>query len=164
MCDNELLSPNQSGFRPGGSTVNELIAVTHQIHVAFEEYPSRKTRAVFIDISKAFENIWHDGFLYKLESNGISGPLLNLMRDFLSEKQQRVVLNGKNSDWRHISVCVPQTLVLSPLFFLVYINDLVDNISSDDKLFVDDTSFFTVVYNEETPATVLNNDLNLIKQ
>ena len=75
-----------------------------------------------------------------------------------------MVLNGKNSDWRHISAGVPQGSVLGTLFFLVYVHDLVDNISSVAKLFADDTSLFTVVYNEETSATVLNNDLNLIKQ
>ena len=153
MCDNELLSLNQSGFRRGDSTVNQLIAITQQIHVAFEEYPSRKTRA--------FYKVWHDGLLHRLECNGISGPLLNLIRDLLSERQQRVVLNGKNSDWRHISIGVP---LGGPLFFLVRIYDLVDNISSDAELFANDTSLFTVVYDEETSATVLNNDLNLIKQ
>ena len=77
LCDNELLSPNQSGFRPGDLTVNQLIAITHQIYVAFEKYPSRETGAVFY-ICKAFDKVWHDGILHKLERNGISGPLLNL--------------------------------------------------------------------------------------
>ena len=164
MCENELLSPNQAGFCPGNSTVNQLIAITHQIHVEFEQYPSRETHAVFPDISKAFDKVWHGGLLHKLESNGISGPLLNLIRGFLSERQQRVVLNRKNSDRCHMNAGVPLGSVLGPLFFLVYINDLVDNISSDAKLFADDTSLFTVVYNDEIFATVLNNDLNLIKQ
>ena len=118
LCDNELLSPNQSGFRPGDSTVNQLIAITHQIHVAFEEYPSREIRAVFLDLSKAFNKVWHDGLLHKLESNGISGLLLNLIRDFLSERQQRVVLNGKNSDWRHISAGVPPPFCFRSIIFL----------------------------------------------
>ena len=61
LCDNELFSPNQPGFRPGDLTVNQLIAITHQIHVAFEEYPSRETRTVFLDISKAFDKVWHYG-------------------------------------------------------------------------------------------------------
>ena len=160
MCDNELLSPNQSGFRPGDSTVNQLIAITHQIYVAFEEYQF----AVFHDISKAFDIVWHDGLLHKLESSGISGQLLNLISDFLSERQQRVTLNWKNSEWRHINAGVPQSSVSGPMSFLIYIKDLVDNISSDAKLFANDTSLFTVVYDEETSATVLNNDLNLIKQ
>ena len=116
LCDNELLSPNQSGFCPDDSTVNQLIAITRQIHVAFEEYLSRETRAVFLDIYKAFDKVWHNDLLHKLEFSGFSGPLLNLIRDFLSERQQRVVLNGKNSDWRHVSAGVLQGSVLDPLF------------------------------------------------
>ena len=81
LCDNEILSANQSGFRPDDSTVNQLIAITHQIQVAFEEYLSRETRAIFLDI---FDKVWHDGLLHKFESNGISGPLPTLVRVFLS--------------------------------------------------------------------------------
>ena len=55
LCANQLLTPNQSGFRPGDSTVNQLLSITHQIYSAFEEFPSRETRAVFLDTSKAFD-------------------------------------------------------------------------------------------------------------
>ena len=75
-----------------------------------------------------------------------------------------MVFDGKSFYWRHISSGVPQGSALGPLFFLVYTNDLVDKMSSDAKLVADDASLFTVVYNIETSATVLNNDLNLIKQ
>ena len=71
---------------------------------------------------------------------------------------------GKISTGATLVQVSPQGSVLGPLFLLVYINDLVDNTSSDAKLFADDTSLFAVVYDEETYATVLNNDLNLIKQ
>ena len=73
LCVNQLLAPNQSGFRPGDSTVNQLLSITHQIYSAFEELPSRETRAVFLDISKAFDKVWHDGLLFKLTNYGISG-------------------------------------------------------------------------------------------
>ena len=99
ICENELLTPNQSGFRPGDSTVNQLFSITHKIYSAFEEFPSRETRTVFSDISKAFDKVWHEGLLFKLKSYGISGCLFSVLEDFLENCQQHVVLNGKNSNW-----------------------------------------------------------------
>ena len=162
LCVNQLLTLNQSGFRPGDSTVNQLLSVTHQIYSAFEEFPSRETRAVFSDISKAFDNVWHDGLLFKLKNYGISGFLFTIIKDFLASRQQGVVLNGKSSSWSSITAGVPQGSVLGPLFFLIYINDLVDNISSEAKLFAHDTSSFTVVYDVDIAANKLNRDLEII--
>ena len=79
-------------------------------------------------------------------------------------RRQRVVLNGKTSVWSYLLEGVLQGSILGPLFFLVYINDLVDDISSDAKLFADDTSLFTVVYDETTTANQLNRDLKLISE
>ena len=79
-------------------------------------------------------------------------------------RKQRVVLNGKCSEWSEITAGVPQGSVLGPLFFLIYINDLVDGLSSDAKLFADDTSLFTIVYDENIAASQLNNDLKIISE
>ena len=162
FCENQLLTPSQSGFRPGDSTVNQLLSITHKIYSAFEEFPSRETRTIFLDISKAFDKVWHDGLLFKLKCYGISDCLFTLIEDFLRNRQQRVVMNGKSSGWSSVMAGVPQGSVLGPLFFLVYINDLVDNISSDAKLFADDTSLFTVVYDVDVAADKLNRDLEVI--
>ena len=67
LCANQLLTPNQSGFRPGDSIVSQLLSITHQIYSAFKQFPSRETRAVFLDISKAFGKVWHGGLLFKLK-------------------------------------------------------------------------------------------------
>ena len=96
LCENQLLTPSQSGFRPGDSTVNQLLAITHKIYSAFEEFPLRETRAIFLDISKTFE-VWHDGLLSKLKSYGISDCLFTPVKDFFRNCQQCVVLNGKSS-------------------------------------------------------------------
>ena len=158
---NDLLTPKQSGFRPWDSTINQLLSITNEIHKAFDEYSSRGTGAIFLDI---FDKVWHDGLIFRLNSNGVSGKLLNLIKSFLSECYQRVVLNGKSSSWKPVLAGVPQGSVLGPLFCLVYINDLVDNLASDVRLLADDTSLFTIVYDEIVSAQVLNSDLKTIEE
>ena len=162
LCANNLLTTNQSGFRPGDSMINQLISITHSIYTAFEEFPSRKTGAVYRDISKAFDKVWHEGLLFKLKSNGITCSLIALIKAFITDWCQRVVLNGKCSDWKLVAAGVPQGSVLGPLFFLIYINDLVDDLSSEAKLFADDTLLFTIVYDEAIAADQFNRDLSII--
>ena len=81
---------NESGFQPGDSTINQLLYITHITHTAFKEYPSHQTRAVLLDISKAFDKVWHESLIFKLKSNGISGPHPCSDR-FLSLKLQTVL-------------------------------------------------------------------------
>ena len=164
LTDNQFLTPNQFGFCLGDSTVNQLLHVTHRICAAFEDFPLCETRAVFLDISKAFDKVWHDGQILKLKSYGILGPLLTLTESYLSNRKQRIVLDGKCSEWSSITAGVPQGSTLGPLFFLIYINDLVDDLSSDAKLFPDDTSLFTIVYDEIIAAEQLNNYLKIISE
>ena len=119
-------------------------------------------RTVFLEISKAFDKVWHEGLLYKLKSMGISGELYNLLENFLSGRFQRVVLNGQTSSWRPVLAGVPQGSILGPLLFLVYINDLPNGLKSNPKLFADDTSLFTIVKDKNESANILNDDLQLI--
>ena len=104
----EVLDPNQSGFRPGDSTVNQLLSITHTIFQAFDCNPPLDVRSVYLDISKAFDRVWHDGLIHKLKRCGVSGQLLLLIESFLSGRKQRTVLNGQSSNWGDISAGVPQ--------------------------------------------------------
>ena len=157
---NVLISKNQSGFRPNDSTINQLLAITNEIYENFEAYC--ETRALFLDISKAFDKVWHEGLIFKLKSNGISGNLLGLFENFLLNRKQRVVLNGQTSEFESLYSGVPQGSVLGPLFFLVYINDLTENIASKMKLFADDSSLFIKVNGIENTQSVLEQDLKTI--
>ena len=119
-------------------------------------------RGVFLDISKAFDKVWHQSLHYKLRQNGISGELLNTLTDFLDNRTQRVILNGQYSSWAKVEHGVPQGSILGPLLFLIYINDLSENLASNTKLFADDTSLFSVVKNVEASNIDLNNNLKRI--
>ena len=102
--------------------------------------------------------------LYKLESLGISESVLNLFRGFLNDSHQRVVLSGQLSDWEPILAGFPQCSILGPLPFLIFINDLPNNLNSLIKLFADDISLFSTVYDPNHSAKVLNDDLNKISE
>ena len=140
--NNNLLTPNQSGFRPNDSCEDQLLSTVHRIYSDFDENLSLEVRSNFLDISKAFDKVWQEGLLFKLETIGISGNLLKLFPSFLSDRQQRVVLNGQHSNWASVLAGVPQGSILGPLLFLIYINGLPDNLESLAKLFADDTSLF----------------------
>ena len=164
LSEKNLLNHNQSGFRPSDSCVNQLLSITHEIFEAFDCYPTLEDRSVFLDISKAFDKVWHEDLLYKLKSVGISGELHKLPENYLSGRLQRVVLNGQTSSWRPVLAGVPQGSILGPLLFLVYINDLPNGLKSNAKLLADDTSLFTIVTDKSESADVLNNDLLLISK
>ena len=76
--------------------------------------------------------------------------MLETLTDFFKDRKQRVVVNGQNSSWANVEAGVPQGSILGPLLFLIYINDLPDNLSTNVKLFADDTSLFSVVHDIAT--------------
>ena len=162
FINNKLFTPSQSGFLPGDSCIAQLLSIIHEIQTAFDENPSVDVRGIFLDISKAFDKVWHEGLLYKLETYGIEGQLLSLLKNYLENREQRVVLNGQTSDWKKINSAVPQGSVLGPLLFLIYINDLPDGITSICKIFADDTSLFSKVLDINESANNLNTDLEKI--
>ena len=121
------------------------VAITHEMFEAFVCNPSPEVRLVFSDISKAFDNVWHEDLLYKIKSMGISGELYSLPESYLSGTLQRVVLNGQTLSWGPVLVGVPQGSILDSYIFLIYINDFPNEVKSNMKLFADDTSLFTLL-------------------
>ena len=138
FLENKLITPHQSGFKPGDSCINKLLSITHEIYKSFDD--GLEVRSVFLYISKAFDEVCRDGFIFKLEQNGISRDLLSIRIYFLSNRKRRVVLDGQVSAWASVNAGVPQGSILDPLSFLIYIDDLSHNLSSNVKLIADDAS------------------------
>ena len=162
LRDNNLLSSLQSGFIPGDSTVNQLTYLYNTFYQALDS--GKKVRAVFCDISKAFDRVWHEGLLLKLKAAGVTGKVLAWFKSYLSDRKQRVILPGVTSDWAYICAGVPQGSILEPLLFLLFINDIVLDIGSNIRLFADDTSLYIIVDNPITAANCLNIDLERISK
>ena len=138
-----LFSDFQSGFRSSLSTADLLTVVSDRIGRAFNR--SGATGAVALDISKAFDRIWHAGLLHKLTSYGISGQIFGIISSVLSNRRLRVVLDGKSSQEYQVNAGVPQGSILSPTLFLLYINDLPGDVICDIAIYADDTTILTVI-------------------
>ena len=100
---------------------------------------------MFLDICKAFDRVWRDELLLKLEQNGVSGNFFQLIIRILSGRFQRIILNGQTIDWETISAGVPTGFNLRSLFFLIYNDDLTNNLKRNVKLFADDNSLFSEI-------------------
>ena len=161
---NGLISQNQSGFTPGDGTINQLIAICNTLYKCIDD--GDEMIAVFLDLSKAFDKVWHAGLLYKLQVMGINGKLFDVITSYLNNyRQQYVSLSGASSSLISIKAGVPQGSVMGPLLFLVYINDISDVIQSDHFLFADDTSVFQRVHNGDirTSTRYINDDMYRIQ-
>jgi hypothetical protein len=154
---NHLLTWKNSGFKELDSAINQLISITDNIHNALEA--GKEVCMVFLDVSKAFDRVWHQGLLHKLTCLGIEGPLLNWIRNYLADRKIRVVINGQTTDWINTNAGVPQGSILGPLLFLVFINDIVNNIESNIHLFADDTSLMDIIDDHIQSYEKINRDL-----
>ena len=136
-----LFSDFQYAFRSSRSTAGLQTIVSDRIARVFNR--SRATRAVALDISKAFDRVWHAGLLHKLKSYGISGQIFGLISSFLSNRRLRVVLDGKSLQKYPVNAGVPQGSILGPTLFLLYSNDLPDDVICNIAICADDTTLYS---------------------
>ena len=140
LVDNNLLSRKQHGFISGRSTVTQLLKYLHKC--AQSVATGKVVDAIYLDFEKAFDTVPHHRLLGKLKAYGINGCIFNWVSNYLINRTQVVAVNGAESNVGSVLSGVPQGTVLGPLLFVIYINDMLDSISSEGLLFADDTKVF----------------------
>jgi len=168
--NNKLINDRQYGFRSGRSTADLIAYLTHNIHQTIENLG--ETHAIALDISKAFDRVWHPALLSKLNSYGLS-PFSSWISSFLSGRRVRVVLDGLFSDFFSINAGVPQGSVLAPTLFLIHINDLLsDTTSNPIHSYADDSTLHSSIKSKpsnlqdahDNISRTLNSDLAKVSE
>lgn len=134
------ISEHQHGFVKGRSCATQLLETYHSIGETLDT--GGQTDIIFLDLAKAFDSVSHPLLLHKLTLYGISGKLLNWLRAYVTDRKQRTVVEGEQSDWLPVSSGVPQGSILGPLLFILFINDLPECVLSSLKLFADDAKCY----------------------
>lgn len=132
------LRSDQYGFRPGISTYDNIFDLTESIKEALAQ--NNPLPVAFLDLRKAFDRVWHDGLLVKLQRMGVPSHLLRVIRSFLTDRSYKLVHEGLESNLISAPFGVPQGSVLAPMLFLVYINDLPTHPRCKANLFADDVA------------------------
>ena len=134
------LNDAQHGFRPKRSCATQLLITIENWSKALEA--GEPVDSLYLDFSKAFDSVPHKRLIRKVESFGVRGQLLTWIEAFLTDRQQRVVIQGSKSGWAPVTSGVPQGSVLGPILFLLFVNDLPDAVQSHVQLFADDTKLY----------------------
>ena len=121
----------------------------------------KQTDIILLDFSKAFDKVNHSKLLWKLHQYGIRGRELAWIRAFLGSRSQQVVIDGEESESIPVTSGVPQGSVLGPILFLIYINDLPDEVRSRVRLFADDTALYLTMESEDE-RSALQTDLDIL--
>ena len=158
---NCLINDSQHGFRRKRSCMTNLLEFYDTVTSNYDK--RNNVDVIYLDFEKAFDTVPHERLLTKLASHGIRGNLLNWISNWLNNRKQRVVLNGKTSSWKDVTSGVPQGSVLGPLLFLIYINDLDNGLKSTVSKFADDTKLCGIA-NSHSNQLDIQEDLNILEQ
>ncbi len=157
LKENNLITMDQHGFVKGKACVTNLLETLDFLTNAIDH--GNQVDLIYMDFAKAFDKVPHKRLIHKISSYGINGKILEWIEEFLKNRKQRVILGEEVSEWCEIFSGVPHGSVLGPLLFVIFINDLPDEVAAMCKLYADDTKLISIV-NKHDDATQLENDLN----
>ena len=161
LLQNNLVCPHQHGFLPGKSTSSQLLECTEEWSELLEQ--GKTVDVVYLDFKKAFDSVPHQRLLKKICAYGIRGKVLEWMTCFLTGRTQRVVVEGHASPWVAVTSGIPQGSVLGPLCFIIFINDLPQEIKTSIKMYADDAKIYGPADSAQD-RTRIQEDINAVER
>ena len=155
--DNNIISERQAAYLKGDSTISQLLYLVHTIRKAWGE--RNIAHGIFLDISAAFDKVWHKGLMAKLRQINVEDNAYELFQSYLCNRKQVVVVEGLKSDTLEVQAGVPQGSRLGPLLFIIYITDITRDLESEITIFADDTTLLATGKDPFITAQQLNRDL-----
>ena len=159
LVKHKLLNSSQHGFHKARSCLTNMLCFLEEITKWIDV--GSPVDIIYLDFQKAFDKVPHQRLLLKLKAHGIGDSITDWIEQWLTDRRQRVVVDGEVSNWKSVLSGVPQVSVLGPILFLIYINDLDDSITSNVLKFADDTKLFRKV-NTDGDKQHLQNDLDIL--
>ena len=141
LKQNQIIIPQQFGFREKHSCTQQLLRVTE--HTIMELNKNRYTQLVLLDVEKAFDSVWHDALIYKLQKIETPEYIIRIIRSYLTNRRMYITVNGVNSLLKHIKAGVPQGSILGPTLYTIYTNDIPTSDKTNLAIYADDTAIYT---------------------
>ena len=157
LTSNDIISYRQAAYLKGDSTVNQLLYIVDYIRKSWSK--GHVTQSLFLDISAAFDKVWHNGLLAKLQQISVLDSCYDLFISYLNERKQIVMVDGVKSEAVSIKAGIPQGSRLGPVLFILYINDIKENLESDILIFADDTTLLANASDPNETSQKINRDL-----
>ena len=160
FTENNIITERQAAYVKGDSTIQQLLYIINLIRKSWTK--GCITQGIFLDVSAAFDKCWHKGLLAKLKQVKVNSFCYNLFESYLSNRFQCTVVDGVKSEFTKIKAGVPQGSKLGPILWLLYVNDIINGISSEISIFADNTCCLASGIDPAETAIIISRDFEII--
>ena len=162
LIKHKLINPSQHGFLKAKSCLTDLLCFLEEITKWVDD--GSPVDVIYLDFQKAFDKVPHQRLISKLKSHGMGNSIINWIEQWLTDRRQRVVVDGEVSSWKSVLSGVPQGSVLGPILFLVYINDLEEGVTGKILKFADDRTILSKTVKEKDLGVTMNANMKVSEQ